>query len=149
MPCDYKELGQIDETLMEPVKQVLEENNWAGKEYDRFEPTLLGGKLVVLPYLIIQPRQLQYTKEQLNLLKAVEPIIEEVMKQFPGYIKVRGELATLMPGSKIKLHSASNNGPVHRVHLILDLLDENLYNSIARNKDKLLEIRIPEEFKKQ
>lgn len=196
-PYDYKEIGQIDEALMAPVKDLLEKNNWTGKEYDRYEPTLLGGKLVAFPWIIVQPHQLRYTPVQKTLLDAVAPIVDEVMKLFPGYVKVRGELATLLPGVKVKLHyddrwfhencrrihvpivtnedcqqifedrsfrleyskiyeinnrilhSAANNGNAHRVHLILDLLDETLYNSINRSKDKMLEISTPAAFKKR
>ena len=187
MTDDYIEIGHVDLTLIDPVKKILEEHNWEGKEYDRYEVPLVGGKLVVLPYLIYRPNQINYTTDQLKLVTAVKPIINSIMNHFPGYIKVRGELATLPPGAKLKLHydnmwfhencrrihvpiltnalcqqifedrthhleyskiyeinnrifhSASNNSNSHRVHLILDLLDEGLYNSIDQNISKLLE----------
>jgi hypothetical protein len=101
---DYKELGKIEDSIIAPVTRIFEGNNWQGKEYDRFEPDLIGGKLIVFPYIIIQPKQLQYTAVQLNLLQAIEPIVEEVMKIFPKHVKIRGEVATLLPGVKIKPH---------------------------------------------
>lgn len=101
---DYQELGFIDETLMEPVKTALEETDWTRQEFERHEVTLLGGKLLVLPFLIFKPEQIKYTEEQQRVYDTIKPIVEEVMKQFPGYVKVRGELATLLPNVKIKLH---------------------------------------------
>ena len=104
MNCDYKELGHIDQTLLDPVKKILENYNWDGREYARYEEPLLRGKLVVLPYLIYRPHQLNYTDTQLKLVNGVKPIVDRIMDYFPGYIKVRGEVATLPPGVKLKLH---------------------------------------------
>jgi hypothetical protein len=104
MSCDYKELGYIDSALIDPVKKLLEKYDWTGKEYNRYEVPLVEGKLVVLPYLIYHPNQIVYTEDQLKIVDAVEPIVKTIMDQFPGYTKVRGEVATLPPGVKIKLH---------------------------------------------
>jgi hypothetical protein len=96
---DYVELGSISESLMNPVTKILEETDWNGPEYDRNEVSLQGGKLLVLPY-IIPFKKPSYTTAQVKLLQTVSPIIEHIMIFFPNYVKVRGELATLLPGEK-------------------------------------------------
>ena len=100
---DYVELGSISESLMNPVTKILEETDWSGAEYDRNEVTLQGGKLLVLPY-IIPFKKPNYTTTQVKLLQTVSPIIDHIMGFFPDYVKVRGELATLLPGVKVRLH---------------------------------------------
>ena len=193
---DYKELGLISEDLMKPVTDLLAKADWSGAEYDRNEVTLQGGKLLVLPF-ITPFKKPNYTPAQLDLLSAVSPIVEEVMKQFPNYVKIRGELATLLPGVKVRLHyddrwfhqncrrihipvvtnnqaeqhfesrkyhldyckiyeinnrmlhGAANYGDAPRIHLIIDLLDKELFDSyIAPDFTRLNEIVVPEQFRK-
>jgi hypothetical protein len=100
---DYKELGRVQEDLMKPVTKILEESDWTGPEYDRNEASLQGGKLLVLPY-IIPLKKTTYTGAQVKLLQTVSPIVDQVMQYFPDYIKIRGEVATLLPGVKVRLH---------------------------------------------
>jgi hypothetical protein len=193
---DYVELGSIGEDIMRPVTKILEETDWDGPEYDRNEVSLQGGKLLVLPY-IIPFKKPSYTAAQVKLLQTISPIIETIMSFFPNYVKVRGELATLLPGVKVRLHyddrwfhencrrihvpivtnnyaeqhfedrkyhldyckiyeinnrmlhGAANYGHDVRVHLILDILDKNLYDShIVPDINRLNEIIVPEKFKK-
>jgi hypothetical protein len=47
------------------------------------------------------------------------------------------------------LHGAANYGEEVRVHLILDILDKNLYDSyIVPDINRLNEIIVPEKFRK-
>ncbi len=196
IPCDYKQLGTIDKSITDPVRELINSINWSSNDYNRYELPLKSGKLIVFPYLIYHANQVSYSDPQRRLLEAFDPVVDEVMKLFQGYIKVRGEIATLLPNTSLEshfdnqwfhqhcrrihvpittnnqcqqifedriyhleenkiyeinnrnLHSASNFGTTDRTHLILDLLDETIYNSIDRNKKKLIEKSVPETYQK-
>lgn len=104
IPCDYKRLGAIDPSITQPAKDLLAIGNWEGIEYNRKEPPLKDGKLIALPYLIYNPVNLLYTSYQRKVVFTFEPVVNEVMKLFPNYIKVRGEIATLLPNTSLTLH---------------------------------------------
>jgi hypothetical protein len=104
MDCDYKILGTIDKNLIDSVKDKCLSINWKDSKFDRFEETLLEGRLCCLPYIIVRDDQKQYSDEQLQLIELLNPIINKVMESFPGYTKIRGEVATLYTGARLTLH---------------------------------------------
>lgn len=187
IPSDCQEIGKIDPEILNPVIDLFNRTDWNYHGYRRFDyPLLKERKGLVLPFIVYKFDHSFYTKEQVELIKAVEPVVEQVLRLFPGYIKVRGEITNLLPGVELGLHidpawfhkhskrihvpiitnqdcyhmfedrkvhlefskiyeinnrirhSAVNGGSTNRVHLILDLLDENLYNQIDRKLHILL-----------
>lgn len=180
MNCDYKPIGPIDINLINEVKDLCLAIDWKDQRFDRFEKTLLEGRLCCLPYVIVNNRQKKYTVEdQLKLDGYLEKIINQVMLYFPNYTKMRGEVATLYSGAKLVphfdtswfhafcrrihipiytndkceqifedrmyhldegmvyeinnriLHSAHNGGDEYRIHLILDLIPDQIFNSLS------------------
>lgn len=186
MPVDFKEIGKIDPEILNPVIELFDTINWNDFSYRRPEPKLRAGKLLALPYLLYKYDHPVYTEEQQMIIKAVEPVVDEIIKLFPGYVKVRGEIATLLPGVELPLHTdivwfhkycrrihipiitnkdcyqqfenrtshlefakiyeinnrimhgAGNLGNSQRIHLILDLLSDNIYNIIDKKVYQLM-----------
>jgi len=180
MDCDYKILGPIDQSLIDSVKDKCLSVNWADNKFDRFETTLLEGRLCCMPYVIINEKQKRHSEEQLELIKTLEPIVDRVMEHFPGYMKMRGEVATLYSGARLVLHrdtswfhtvcrrihvpiytndkceqifenrsfhldegfiyeinnriphSAYNGGNEFRIHLIIDIMEEEKFNALNK-----------------
>ena len=180
MHIDFKEIGKVDPEILNPVIELFNTINWDTFSYKRHESKLKAGKLLALPYIVYKYDHPFYTEEQKTLIEAIEPVVDEIVKLFPGYVKVRGEIATLLPGVDLPLHTdivwfhkysrrihvpiitnehccqkfedrtfhlefakiyeinnrimhgASNQGKNHRIHLILDLLNEDIYNIIDK-----------------
>ena len=112
-----KTLGAISTALLVPIRQKLKNINWDDINYSRDEEPLVRGKLIEMPFeLAFKKTQ---TEQALEIVKLCEPIVETVQKYFPNCIKVRGEIATMVPGGAIDFHIDRSwfHEMSHRIHV--------------------------------
>jgi hypothetical protein len=99
---DIKKIGTIDTQLLNSIATICLNTDWSGKNFNRSEISLTQGRLCLLPYPIKKPTS--YGEEEKILLNSVRPIIKELDKVIPEYVKVRGELVNLLPGKSLIPH---------------------------------------------
>jgi hypothetical protein len=114
-----KHLGTIDVKIIEPISNMCNKIDWSNPIYARTEYKLADGRLLELPYVI--SKTLFYTKEQTAFIAECSVLVEMALKFFPGFVKVRGEIATLMPGAELTYHSDDHwfQKFCHRIHIPL------------------------------
>lgn len=101
---DVKFIAFIEHLLIEPIAEVCLRADWDNQKYNRYEETLVEGRLCTLPYAIRREEHRTYTEDQLEIISSVQPIIDEIAKIFPYLIKVRGEVVNLLPNRQLDLH---------------------------------------------
>jgi hypothetical protein len=101
---DIKIIGKIDQELFQPALRLIETIDWSDYKFNRYEETLVEGRLCTLPYSIRNEEQKKYSKDQERLIESVLPIIDQVIKYFPGLVKIRGEIVNLLPNKQLTLH---------------------------------------------
>lgn len=101
--ADIIELGTIDKSKIKSAVETALITNWLDKNFDRHEESLVAGRLCTLPFPI-RNVNLEYTDEQITLIKSVMPIVEDIKSYFPDYKPVRGEIVNLLPKRQLTLH---------------------------------------------
>jgi Aspartyl/Asparaginyl beta-hydroxylase len=101
---DIKIIGDVDHLLIQAVLKTIDDINWYDKKFNRYEPSLLEGRLCTLPYPIRNQNQQTYTDDQKKLIEAVMPIVNQVSNFFSELVTVRGEIVNLLPGKELTLH---------------------------------------------
>ena len=99
---DIKKIGSIDTQLLNKIAATCLKTDWSGKNFNRSEISLTQGRLCLLPYPIKKPTS--YGEKEKILLNSIRPIIKELDKIIPDYVKVRGELVNLLPGKRLTPH---------------------------------------------
>lgn len=140
-----KYLGDVDETLLSPINQILKEYNesdWDNPAFIRRDYNLTYSRLIEFPWFVSNNHD-TYSDRDLNLLKLCEPIINMIRERYyPKYIRVRGEIATIVPGTQISYHMDENNFHKlsHRIHVPLLTNSENF--NIWKINDEDVEIHL-------
>lgn len=101
---DVKLIGQVDSSLIDIAASVCINADWTSRKYARYEETLKEGRLCTLPYPIRNDEQKLYSTDQLSVIESVLPLVDEISKLFPGYVKIRGEVVNLLPGKELVPH---------------------------------------------
>jgi hypothetical protein len=132
---DIKIVGKIDFLKIQRALETILGIDWNDKKFDRPEPPLVGGRLCTLPYLIRNPEQKVYTKEQSELIKSVMPVVRDAVKLFPDYVPIRGEVVNLLPKKSLDLHIDTYWFHKHskRVHVPLYTNDDSVQIFENRN----------------
>jgi Aspartyl/Asparaginyl beta-hydroxylase len=112
-----KKIGTVDVNMLHQLANMANRLDWKHDSYYRYEKPLKEAKLIELPYIVRTTKN--YTDEQLLFIENCSSLIEIVSAFFPGYIKVRGEVATLFPGVELGWHSDVHwfQKNCHRVHV--------------------------------
>jgi Aspartyl/Asparaginyl beta-hydroxylase len=119
--------------------------SWMQQQFNRGEPPLKDGRLVILPY-VIKPHSYQPNVDQQELITACQPICDTVHRLFPNTRFIRGEIATLPPGVKLGWHVDPMwfHEHCHRIHvpIITDVSCVQLWNGHEQHLDigKIYEI---------
>jgi hypothetical protein len=101
---DIKIIGDVDHLLIQEALKTIDHINWHDEKFNRYESSLLEGRLCTLPYPIRNQNQQTYTDDQKKLIKAVMPIVNQVSNFFSELVTVRGEIVNLLPGKELTLH---------------------------------------------
>jgi hypothetical protein len=114
-----KHLGTIDVKIIEPISNMCNKIDWSNPIYTRTEYKLADGRLLEFPYLISKTEI--YTKEQTRFIAECSVLVEHALLFFPDFVKVRGEIATLVPGAELTYHSDDHwfQKFCHRIHIPL------------------------------
>lgn len=101
---DIKLIGMISLTKIAPFKDLALETDWSHFKFNRFEQSLVEGRLCTLPYPIRADSQKEYTESQKQLVEHAMPIVSEILLNFEKFTPVRGEIVNLLPGKELKSH---------------------------------------------
>ena len=112
-----KKICAIDAALIAPIAEKIKSINWEDASCSRDEPPLVQGKLIELPFILVNNTNPSHHTEE--LVKLCQPIIDLVHKHFPNCIKVRGEVATVPPGKALDFHVDPHwfHANCHRIHI--------------------------------
>lgn len=137
---DVKIIGKVDPVLIQNIQELINTVNWFDSKFDRYEESLIEGRLCTLPYPIRNEEQQTYSADQEKLINAVFPIINQVSNYFPELVKVRGEIVNLFPGKKLGLHKDTYwfHKHSHRIHIPL-CTNANCYQ-IFEDRESHLEV---------
>jgi hypothetical protein len=104
LDCDFKVYGIIKDSLINNLKKLCINADWSREEYNRYDNNLITGKLITLPYIVSSVTNNINSLEKQGLIDAAQLICEQVIKIFPNHTIVRGEIATILPGTYLKMH---------------------------------------------
>ena len=137
---DVKLIGHIDLVLIQNTLELIDTIDWFDSKFNRYEESLLEGRLCTLPYPIRNEEQQTYSEDQVKLINAVYPIVNQVSNYFPGLVKARGEIVNLFPGKKLELHKDVYWFHKHsrRIHIPL-CTNANCYQ-IFEDRERHLEV---------
>lgn len=121
LDTDVKEIGKVDRILLNNAISVCLSIDWFANEFSRGEKSLINGRVIVLPYVIVKEEQKNYTKDQLKVIESVKPIIDYLDNLYKGCKKVRGEIVNLPSNSELTLHRDIYwfHEHSHRIHVPL------------------------------
>ena len=114
-----KKICKIDTNLILPVAEKLKSIDWNHDNYSRNEPPLIKGKLIELPFIIINNTDNKLDEHSIEIINLCKPIIEFVQQYFPNHLKIRGEVVTLLPGNALDYHIDPFwfHANCHRIHI--------------------------------
>ena len=104
LDCDFKVYSIIKDGLIKKFKKLCIDADWSREEYNRYDNNLTTGKLITLPYIISNVNKNNNSNERQELIDAAQLIANEVIRFFPNHTIVRGEIATILPGTCLKMH---------------------------------------------
>jgi hypothetical protein len=121
----------VKNTIFE--KYNLEDEMYATKEFVFYETRRIVGKT---PYIMTTEQKYSTLDFDYNLLEICEPIIKEVQKYLPNSEPSLLQLATILPGQKLKWHMDTYlyQQFSNKIHIPLQTNEETTYEIFLEDK---------------
>jgi hypothetical protein len=138
-PTSIVKIADIPTTVFNNVKDIiynkynLEDEMYATKEFVFYETRRIVGKT---PYMMTTEQKYSTLDFDYNLLETCVPIIKEVQKYLPNSEPSLLQLATILPGQKLKWHIDTYlyQQFSNKIHIPLQTNEETTYEIFLEDK---------------
>jgi hypothetical protein len=138
-PTSIVKIADIPTTVFNNVKDIiynkynLEDEMYATKEFVFYETRRIVGKT---PYMMTTEQKYSTLDFDYNLLEICDPIIKEVQKYLPNSEPSLLQLATILPGQKLKWHIDTYlyQQFSNKIHIPLQTNEETTYEIFLEDK---------------
>ena len=138
-PTSIVKIADIPTTVFNNVKDIiynkynLEDEMYATKEFVFYETRRIVGKT---PYMMTTEQKYSTLDFDHNLLEICDPIIKEVQKYLPNSEPSLLQLATILPGQKLKWHIDTYlyQQFSNKIHIPLQTNEETTYEIFLEDK---------------